>query len=590
MMKDLKVKIWKNTRMVDLPVSFIGNDMENLQKKFVFIFQDEFVNGQARLEYEINGEKAFIPLTKENETYTIPIKNVLTKEGNINMQLVIDEPEIEEETPTFKSNIFFLYCGKSLNAVGEAPDGYKIWIQQANDKLNEMDGALNKVNNLDIDVSKSGNTAIVTITKKDGTEESVEIKDGENGIDGADGNDALINGYNTINIEAGENIIIEQEDNILTISSEGGSGGTSDYEELENLPKINNVELKGNKISSDLGLQPAGNYALESEIPDVSNFITKDANNLTYYTLATVTGSTIELSINSSTYVMTLNLKNSSGTIISTGTIDLPLESVVVSGAYDDTTKKIILTLQSGSTVEFSVADLVSGLQSEITSSNKLSADLVDDTNTTNKFTNTTEKSSWNAKYDKPSEGIPSTDLSSAVQTSLGKADTALQSETYTGTITSVKMNGSTIASSGEADLGTVLTQHQSIKTINSTSLVGTGDVTVQETLISGTNIKTINNTSLLGSGDITISGGTATDVQINGTSITSNNEANIITKTAYNSSTNKIATESDLPDISGKLDTSAVKTTTNTTQGNVYDVTYINTMLGNIETLLGGI
>ena len=37
--------------------------------------------------------------------------------------------------------------------------------------------------------------------------------------------------------------------------------------------------------------------------------------------------------------------------------------------------------------------------------------------------------SAWNAKYDKPSGGIPKTDLASAVQTSLGKADTALQSE-----------------------------------------------------------------------------------------------------------------------------------------------------------------
>lgn len=69
-----------------------------------------------------------------------------------------------------------------------------------------------------------------------------------------------------------------------------------------------------------------------------------------------------------------------------------------------------------------------------------------------------------------------------------------------------------------------------------------------QDTLISGTNIKTINNNSLLGSGDITISGGTPTDVQINGTSIVSNNTANIITESAYNSSTNKIATINDLP------------------------------------------
>ena len=38
----------------------------------------------------------------------------------------------------------------------------------------------------------------------------------------------------------------------------------------------------------------------------------------------------------------------------------------------------------------------------------------------------------WNAKgtYSKPSGGIPATDLATAVQTSLGKADTALQTET----------------------------------------------------------------------------------------------------------------------------------------------------------------
>ena len=137
-----------------------------------------------------------------------------------------------------------------------------------------------------------------------------------------------------------------------------------------------------------------------TDINNWNNKIDKDVNNLTYYTLATNTGSTIELSINSSTYVMTLNLKNSNGSIISTGTIDLPLESMVVSGSYDDTTKKIILTLQNGNTVEFSVADLVSGLQSEITSSNKLNSDLVDDTNQTNKFVTSNEKQTWNNKSD----------------------------------------------------------------------------------------------------------------------------------------------------------------------------------------------
>lgn len=100
--------------------------------------------------------------------------------------------------------------------------------------------------------------------------------------------------------------------------------------------------------------------------------------------------------------------------------------------------------------------------------------------------------------YSKPSGGIPKSDLASAVQTSLGKADTALQSytEQYKGTVTGVKINGTTKnPTSGVVDLGTVITAHQDIRG-------------KQDKLVSGTNIKTINGTSILGSGDIVISGG----------------------------------------------------------------------------------
>ena len=62
--------------------------------------------------------------------------------------------------------------------------------------------------------------------------------------------------------------------------------------------------------------------------------------------------------------------------------------------------------------------------------------------------------------YSKPSTGIPKTDLASAVQTSLRKADTALQSytEQYKGTVTKVKINGSekTPDANGVVDLGTI--------------------------------------------------------------------------------------------------------------------------------------
>lgn len=69
------------------------------------------------------------------------------------------------------------------------------------------------------------------------------------------------------------------------------------------------------------------------------------------------------LSIDSSTYVVTAQLLNKDGDPLGTAkTIDLPLESMVVGGSYDAQTKKVILTLKNGNTVEFSIADLVNGL------------------------------------------------------------------------------------------------------------------------------------------------------------------------------------------------------------------------------------
>lgn len=191
MMNDFIVKVEKSTRMVDLPKNVIGNDMENLQEKLIFKFTNEFVNGQARLEYKIGSTKNYIVLSKENNTYKMPLKNVLTKEGKIEMQLVITENEIDEEIPVFKSNVFYLYCNKSINAVDEAPESYELWIEQANAKLNAIDEALTEVDNLDIDVNKIDTTTTVEITKKDGTTKEVEILDGLSGQDGKDGQDGI---------------------------------------------------------------------------------------------------------------------------------------------------------------------------------------------------------------------------------------------------------------------------------------------------------------------------------------------------------------------------------------------------------------
>lgn len=242
----------------------------------------------------------------------------------------------------------------------------------------------------------------------------------------------------------------------------------------ENIKTINNTSLLG-----------SGNIDLD----DITDFITKEVNNLTYYTLANKTGNKIELELNTTNYVMTITLKNEFGTTISTSTIDLPLESVIVNGSYDSTNKQIILYLQNGNTINIPVGDLISGLQAEITPSNKLSSDLVDDTNKTNKFVTTSEKTTWSGKQDALISGTNIKTINN--ESLLGSGNITIQggggtsdydelsnrpsintiiltgnkstTELGLGTITSVKMNGSTISSSGEADLGTVITSHQDI-------------------------------------------------------------------------------------------------------------------------------
>ena len=68
--------------------------------------------------------------------------------------------------------------------------------------------------------------------------------------------------------------------------------GTRDYNKLINKPRINGVTLEGDKSLHELGIQPEGNYALESDIPtrtsqltNDSGFINRNVDNLTnYYT------------------------------------------------------------------------------------------------------------------------------------------------------------------------------------------------------------------------------------------------------------------------------------------------------------------
>ena len=229
-MREIKIKIENSTKMVYLPPNFKIIDGENLQDKFVFKFMDEFIEGQARLEFEANYHKNYIVIDSENETYVMPVKSMIAKAGKVDMQLVVTEhgiykltedekykdkkeyysktndiytllikgtdyqvgdnieTEIYEYTdvPIFKSKEFFIPVEPSINAVDEAEEGYPLWIDKANAKLNQVDEALigannaiTQANNLDLNISdKIGKDVTIILTKKDATQKTVVLSDG----------------------------------------------------------------------------------------------------------------------------------------------------------------------------------------------------------------------------------------------------------------------------------------------------------------------------------------------------------------------------------------------------------------------------
>lgn len=62
--------------------------------------------------------------------------------------------------------------------------------------------------------------------------------------------------------------------------SGGGGGGTTDYTDLENKPKINNVTLEDNKSLSDIGAQPTidNDHKLNADLVNDSSSTNKFTN------------------------------------------------------------------------------------------------------------------------------------------------------------------------------------------------------------------------------------------------------------------------------------------------------------------------
>ena len=363
-----------------------------------------------------------------------------------------------------------------------------------------------------------------------------------------------IAGYGDIVTHNADEFLTEHQDisgkaNIADLATVATSGSYADLLNKPTIPTVNDAEIEiqknGTKVDS-FTLNQTLNKIINIAVPTTAADVSALPDSTKY-------AASLSLSVDPDTYVITGQLKDQDGNNLGTaGAIDLPLESVVVSGSYNSSAKKVVLTLKDGSTIEFSIADLVSGLQTEITSTNKLSADLISD-GTTNKTVTATEKNTWNNKQAAIADLATIRSGASAGATAVQPGDlaTVATSGSYNdlsdkptipsavtettvsgwgftknaGTITGIKMNGASKGTSGVIDLGTVLTAHQDLsaysKTADTVSAVAAGSTAniLAVTKNGTTSNITINNVanattaSKLGS---TTVGGTTTPIYLN--------------------------------------------------------------------------
>lgn len=426
-------------------ISLKTNDYNSTKIKFEFDRED----GTKIFELKNpNGETIFVDEIVNNEI-------ILTRfdEHEVAYPLFTEAGEYTFEISLYKNNSkltsassFLIVEQEEVIVDGEIVETYTPMFDNL---LSDLSSALEQSSNIDIDAEQTSSGAIVKITNRNGEEKTVTI--------------------------------------------EGGSGGTSDYSDLTNKPKINNVELVGNKSLNDLGIQPKGNYIIDnnyvhtdnnytieeknklsslsnydnteirntlinkadkSEIPDVSNFITKTVNDLANYYLKSETYTKTEVNtligqISTLQFQVVSELPQTGDSkyfylVPSSNpkTKNVKDEYIWTNNAWEQigstqvdltgyATESWVNTQISNFLTENEINTLISTALNGYARTSDIPTNLSDLTgDSTHRVVTDTEKATWNAKgtYSKPNGGIPKTDLASAVQTSLGKADSALQS------------------------------------------------------------------------------------------------------------------------------------------------------------------
>ena len=198
------MKLIVNPHTIEIQKDLVNEKEINITK-CEFEFAEEITDDLVKKAlFTLNNGTTYDLVIVNNEC-DIPYE-VLQEKGQIEIGVIAYQVEDDEYIKRFNpSPAYFSTLQGSLkeseNAGTITPSDLEQYEQALQDGLTTVNGkiedintALQQVDNLDIDASKLGDTATVTITKKNGTEKSVLIKDGDKGDTGNPGRDG-VDGY-----------------------------------------------------------------------------------------------------------------------------------------------------------------------------------------------------------------------------------------------------------------------------------------------------------------------------------------------------------------------------------------------------------
>jgi len=297
-------------------------------------------------------------------------------------------------------------------------------------------------------------------------------------------------------IKIGAGLAINPDTGVLSTTG-GGTADAVDWTNVTSKPQLNGHDLvSGNNTLDSLGIQPAGNYALKSEIPSLNGYATESwvssQGYLTSIPNNYVTDDELTEAINDAKYTLP---------IASTDTL-----GGIKIGAGLSITEDGILSATGGGVADSVNWENVIGRPTSLSQFTNDSGFITND--------DLPDLTDYALKSEIPT--VP-TNISSFTNdagyiTNSALTDYAKKSEIPDISNLATKSELSNYAPTEHTHVVADITDFPEIPDVS--NLATKAEVNAkQDTLVSGTNIKTINGTSLLGSGNIVIEAGGGSEI-----------------------------------------------------------------------------